>query len=77
MSPHSWALSKTVMFPKKKKPAIRDIRPIAFTNATYTHFMGIMKTKVEHHIRQIQQGSEVQAGFTNNLMLADNLYVLD
>ena len=77
MSPNSWALSKTVMVPKKKKPTIRDLRPIALTNATYKLFMGILKTKVEHHIRQIQQESEVQAGFTKNRRLADNLYILD
>ena len=29
MSPNSWALSKTIMVPKKKKPTIRDLRPIA------------------------------------------------
>ena len=39
--------------------------------------MGILKTKVEHLIRQIQQESEVQAGFTNVIRLADNIYILD
>ena len=39
--------------------------------------MGILKTTVEHHIRQIHQESEVQAGFTKNRRLADNLYILD
>ena len=34
MSPNSWALSKTIMVPKKKKPTIRDLRPIALTNDT-------------------------------------------
>ena len=61
MSPSTWALSKTVMVQKKKKPTIKDLRPIALTNATYKLFMGILKTKVEYHIRQIQQESEVQA----------------
>ena len=77
MSPNSWALSKTIMVPKKKKPTIRDLRPIALTNATYKLFMGILKSKVEHHIKQIQQESEVQSGFIRNRRLADNLYVLD
>ena len=77
MSPNSWALSKTVMVPKRKKPTIRDLRPIALTNATYKLFMGILNTKVEHHIRQIQEESELQAGFTKNRRLADNLYILD
>ena len=65
------------MVPKKKKPTIRDLRPIVLTNATYKLFVGILKSKVEHHIRQIQQESEVQAGFTRNRRIADNLYVLD
>ena len=77
MSPNSWALSKTVMVPKTKEPTIRDLRPIALTNATYKLFMGILKTKVKHHIRQIQQESELQAGFTKNRRLAYNLYVLN
>ena len=61
----------------KKKPTKRDLRPIALTNATYKISMGILKTKVEYHIRQTQQESEVQAGFTKNRRLADNLNVLD
>ena len=76
-SPNAWALSKTVMVPNKKNPTIRDLRPIALTNATHILFMGILKSKVEHHIRQIQQENEVQAGFIKNRRLADNLYVLD
>ena len=50
---------------------------IALTNATYKLFIGILEPKVKHHIIQIQQESEVQAGFTGNRRLADNLYVLD
>ena len=45
MSPNSWTLSKTVMVPKKKKPTIRDLQPIALTNATYKHFMGILRPR--------------------------------
>ena len=36
-----------------KKATIRDLRPIALTNATFKLFMDILKTKVEHHISQI------------------------
>ena len=39
--------------------------------------MGILKSKLEKHIRDIGQGSEVQAGFTKNRRIADNLFVLD
>ena len=77
MGPNLLALSKTVMVPKMKNPTIRDLRPIALTNATYKLFMGILKTTVEHHIRQIPQESEVQEGFTKNRRVADNIYILD
>ena len=43
---------------------MKDLRPIALTNATYKLFMGTLKTKIEHHIRYIKEESEVQAGFT-------------
>ena len=39
--------------------------------------MGILKSKLEKHIRDIGQDSEVQAGFTKNRRIADNLFVLD
>ena len=38
---------------------------------------GILKTKIEHHIRYIKEESEVQAGFTKNRRISDNLLVLD
>ena len=75
--PNSWLQSKTVMIQKKKKPTLRDLRPIALTNATYKMFMGILKSKLEKHIRDIGQESEVQAGCTKNRRIADNLFVLD
>ena len=75
--PNSWLQTKTVMLTKKKKPTVRDLRPIALTNANYKMFMGILKSKLEKHIRDIGQDSEVQAGFTKNRRIADNLFVLD
>ena len=39
--------------------------------------MGILKSKLKKHIRDIGQDSEVQAGFTKNRRIADNLFVLD
>ena len=46
------------MIPKKKKPTIRDLRTIALTNTTYKLLIGILKTTVKHHTRQIQHESE-------------------
>ena len=53
--PKSWYTSKTVLVPKTKKPTVKDLRPIALTNATYKLFMRILKTKIEHHIRYIKE----------------------
>ena len=39
--------------------------------------MGILKSKMEKHIREIRQDSEVQAGFTRHRRIADNLFILD
>ena len=39
--------------------------------------MGILKSKLEKHIKDIGQDSEVQAGFTKNRRIADTLFVLD
>ena len=46
-------------------------------NAIYKLFMGILRNNVEYHIIEIQQEGEVQAGFTKNKRLADNLYISD
>ena len=75
--PSTWTKSKTVLIPKKNKPTVKDLRPIALTNATYKLFMGILKSKLENHIQEIRQDSEVQAGFTRHRRIADNLSILD
>ena len=74
--PHSWLQSKTVMVPKRKKPNVKQLRPIALTNASYKLFMGIIKTKIEDHMREIKQQSELQAGFTGKRRITDNLFIL-
>ena len=74
--PHSWLQSKTVMVPKRKKPNVKQLRPIALTNASYKLFMGIIKIKIEDHMREIKQQSELQAGFTGKKRITDNLFIL-
>ena len=49
---------------QNNKKTVKDLRSIALTNATYKLFMGILKTKIEHHIIYINKESEIQAGFT-------------
>ena len=43
---------------------------------TYKLFIGILKTKIEHHFRYIKEESEVQTGVTKNIRISDNLIVL-
>ena len=59
--PSTWTESKTVLIPKKNIPTVKDLRPIALTNATYKLFMGILKSKMENHIREIRQDSKASA----------------
>ena len=75
--PSTWSKSKTVLIPKKNNPTVKDLKPIALTNATYKLFMGILKSKMETHIQEIRQNSEAQAGFTRHRRIADNLSILD
>ena len=39
--------------------------------------MVVLKTKIKHHIRYIKEEREVQAGFTKNRRISDNVIVLD
>ena len=73
----SWYTSKTILMQNKKKPTVKDLRPIALSIVTHKFFMGILKTKIEHLIRYIKEESEVQAGFTKNRKISYNLLVLD
>ena len=39
--------------------------------------MGIIKTKIEDHIKESGNELEVQAGFTKRRQIADNLFILN
>ena len=58
---------------KEKKPTVKQLRPIALTNASYKLFMRIVKHKIEEHMHEIRQQSEVQTGFTKRRRIVDNL----
>ena len=55
--PKSWtkSKSKTVMIPKIKKTQIKDLRHIALTNISYKICAGILKEKIETHMRISKQ----------------------
>ena len=48
----NWKKFNTILIPKTKKPTAKDSRPIALANASYKIFTGILKTKIEEHIRK-------------------------
>jgi len=74
--PEDWKKSKTVMKKKKPKPTANDLRPIALTNCDYKIFMGIMKEKIEKHIRESREVRDNQAGFSQGRRIEDNLMIL-
>ena len=72
----NWNKSKTTLTPKIKKPTAKDLRPIALTNISYKIFMGIIREKIEEHLENNGITNELQAGFTKNRRITDNLFIL-
>ena len=75
--PNGWKQSTTNMIPKVRKPMVSDLRPIALINATYKLFMAIVKNKIEQHIEDISEMDNLQAGFTKERRIEDNLFILN
>ena len=74
--PESWKRSKTVMIPKKKKPKVKDFRPIALTNVECKIFMSVIKEKIVTHLIANDEVHFSQMGFTRGRRLEDNLFML-
>ena len=74
--PQEWKKSRTRMLPKKKKPAARDLRPIALTNVSYKLFMSMIKDKIEKHLLVNNEMKETQAGFAPGGRVEDNLLIV-
>ena len=74
--PVEWKMSKTVLIPKKKKPMIKDLRPIALTDTSYKVYMSLCKEKLIDHLSTNYQFSTYQNGFTRGRRLEDNLFIL-
>ena len=74
--PHDWRNSNTKLIQKKVKPTSRDLRPIALTNSSYKIYMGILREKIETHLRSNQLMSELQSGSTMKRRTTDNLFML-
>ena len=75
--PQSWKTSKTTMIPKISKPKVKDLRPIALINGSYKLFMSILREKIETHLTENLKMENLQAGFTANRQVEDNLFLLN
>ena len=76
IKPISWKSSNTIMIPKNKKPKADQLRPIALTDNTYKYFMGMSKDRIESHLQKNDLLNEMQAGFTKERRVEDNLMIL-
>ena len=75
--PKEWKISKTILLEKKKKPTVKDLRPIALTDISYKIYMTLLKNKIEHHLKINDEMLENQAGFTAGARVEDNLVILN
>lgn len=64
------------MIPKKRKPTVAELRPIALSNVSYKMIMKVIKEKLESHLEESGMRRGEQADFTKGLELLDNLIVL-
>ena len=74
--PDAWRLSKTVMIPKKSKPRVDELRPIALTDTSYKIIMGIVKEYIDRFLRETDQLNPYQSGGTCRRRVTENIYIL-
>ena len=74
--PDSWKRSRTVLIPKKVRPTVEQLRPIAMTDISYKVLMGVLRDKIEEQIEGNGMRRDEQVGFTPGGMIADNLFML-
>ena len=73
--PKGWKTSRTIMVSKRIKPHHKDYRPISLTNEDYKIFTSLVKDKIVDHIKQVEEESKFQSGFTEGRRLEDNLFI--
>lgn len=74
--PAKWQKSRTSLIPKKSKPRVNELRPIALTNVSYKLFMSLLKKSLIEHLDRNNKVSVYQSGFTKNRRLEDNILIL-
>ena len=75
--PVSWKESRTVMVPKKNKPKVTELGPIAMINVSYKLFTSVVvKNPIEKHIVSNKIMKENQSEFTEKGRIENNLMIL-
>ena len=73
--PDSWKKSNTKLIPKSAKPTVDQLRPIALTDISYKILMGILKTKIENHLRRNNAINDMQTGGTAKRRVTENIFI--
>ena len=74
--PNSWKTSNTKLIPKNKNPRVNELRPIALMDISYKILMGILKNKVEEHLKSNNLINDLQSGATPGRRVSENIFIL-
>lgn len=61
--PKNWKTSNTSLLEKVAKLTKKDLRPIALTDTTYKLMMGILRYKMQMHLKENKQLHELQTAY--------------
>ena len=61
---------------KKYKATVNELKPVALTNISYKIFIGILKCKIEDHIKDNNYINDLQTGVTKGRRVTKNIFIL-
>ena len=64
------------MVPKRNRPKLNELRPIALANIPYKLAIAVIRYSIEGHIRRNGLEKDTQVGFTDGGRVENNILIL-